>query len=342
MFQAARLFFGECCLSYLGSSSGYSGSSFASVESSGGRWLLRRWPAGFEAGLLDFAHRSLAESRARGFEGVPRLASTDDGRTILELAGCLYDAQEFLPGRPLSPTRPGEGGPVPNVAVRLSRGRLRGLSEAIARFHRSTRRLAPEPDWEVIPLPQRLGELEAETDRCRATLLDGAQERAGGEERETALRWLELLPRALAAARGASEEPPGGRGGRVLCHGDLWPAHVHFDGDTFVGLVDFESLVFAPPTLDLAQLVGHFGGWGAREVVLDAYSRIAPLGERCRAALPTEVVADLAMEGFWSLRALYGQPPADTTPVQREAHALNLGVLLKCFEEAYQEAKAQG
>jgi hypothetical protein len=98
MLEAARLFFGECRLSVLDASPGYSGNSFALVESSGERWLLRRWPADFGVGRLRFVHWALTESLAKGFQGVPTLASTDDGRTILELAGCLYDAQEHIYG----------------------------------------------------------------------------------------------------------------------------------------------------------------------------------------------------------------------------------------------------
>jgi Ser/Thr protein kinase RdoA (MazF antagonist) len=110
------------------------------------------------------------------------------------------------------------------------------------------------------------------------------------------------------------EKPPGGRGvACVLCHGDLWPAHVYFDGEDFVGFVDFESLVFAPSALDLAQLIAHFGGWGTRGVVLGAYERITPLGERCRSALqrelPQELVADLVGEGLWALWRSTGSHP---------------------------------
>ena len=268
------------------------------------------------------------------------MASTEDGRTILELSGRLYDAQEYLSGQSLFERYPSSG-PAPNVAVPLQGDRLSTLAEALAQFHRSTLHLPPDPDREVAPLPERLDGLATEMKLCHEVLLDGARERAGGKERETALRWLEVVPHALAVAREASGKSPGARDTRVLCHGDLWPAHVYFDGDDFVGFADFDSLVFAPSALDLAQLIGHFGGWGTRAVVLEAYERIAPLGERCREALqrelPLELVADLVGEGLW---ALYGQLSSETNPVQREAHVLNMSVLLGCLEDASEEVEA--
>lgn len=85
--------------------------------------------------------------------------------------------------------------------------------------------------------------------------------RDAGEESEVAWRWLELLPGALAAAREASEAlPDEGGGTRVVCHGDLWPAHTWFDREAFVGFTDLESLTFASPALNLAQLVTHVPG----------------------------------------------------------------------------------
>ena len=59
MLEAARLFFGECRVSVLVVSPGYTGGVFASVESSGRQWLLRWWPAGFGFGQLRFVHCAL-------------------------------------------------------------------------------------------------------------------------------------------------------------------------------------------------------------------------------------------------------------------------------------------
>ena len=234
----------------------------------------------------------------------------------------------------------GAGGPGPNEAVRASLGRRLALAEVLAQFHRSASRLRPEPEHEADPLPERLFELSAEVEARRAALAEGARWCARGEERAIALRWLGMLPHAVSTAREVSEKLFGDPGKNVLCHGDLWPAHIHFDDSAFAGFTDFQSLSFASPALDLAQLVAHFGGWAAREDVVRSYERLAPFGERDRAALPLEAVADLAGEGLWSLEALYGEYSGETTRAQGAAHRSNLRVLVECLEDASREAEA--
>lgn len=239
--EAARVFYpenfpGECVVAILGGSPGYSGSAFARVEASGRSWCLRGWPLGFGGERLRFVHRALLAIRAGGFHGVPNLASTAAGETVAEISGRLYDAQEWMAGRPLSARTDNgwAGEPMPNMVVR--------------------------------PSPRRLDALTVETAEHVGPLMRVVLARDAGEESEVAWRWLELLPGALAAAREASEAlPDEGGGTRVVCHGGLWPAHAWFDGEAFVGFTDLESLTFASPALNLAQLVTHFPGWGAEK-----------------------------------------------------------------------------
>lgn len=336
--EAARRFFGRHFVSTLGIPPGLSGSVLARVESSGKSWCLRRWPAGFEGERLRFVHRVILEGRAGGFAGLPDLARAENGETLLALADGLYDAQEWLAGGPLAGT--GSGEPVPNVAVSVSSARLAIIAAALARFHLSTFHLPPEPANQADPLPARLARPAAASGSRHGPLLSAVRLRAEGPERSVALRWLELLPEAVEAARGAGGDlPERPHHRRVLCHGDLWPAHVYFEGDAFVGFTDFESLRFASPALDLAQLVLHFGGWETREEVLRAYGRAAPLDERVRSSLPVEAVADLVDEGYWALEALYGPASSRTTAAQRTAHSLNLRGLLPSLELLTEEVK---
>ncbi len=268
------------------------------------------------------------------------MAKARDSDTVVRVAGYLYDAQEWTAGQTLSPQWSGEGA-VPNVAVRVPPRRLLALAEAVARFHASTARLHPEGDYEVDPLTRRLDKLVDATEGSLEDLQAGVRHRADGAQRTIATRWLDLLPKALRTAREASLWlPPNEKGSQVLCHGDLWPAHTHFQGDDFVGFADFESLAFAPPALDLAQLLAHFGGWEVRKRVMRSYGRFAPLAERYWAVLALEVVADLASEGLWSLEALYLEPFSELTGGQRTAHAHNLHALIGYLEEACEAAEA--
>jgi Ser/Thr protein kinase RdoA (MazF antagonist) len=335
---ARRLFARQHSFNAAGVSSGFSGSAFARVETSGRSWCLGRWPLSFEERRLRFIHRVLSESRTHGFTGVPELARTQDGETVLTLAGRLYDAQEWLAGEPLSGAMPG-GEPSPNVVVPLSPARITSLATALARFHRSTAHFCEGRNNTSLFLARLAQATEARHEALRSEV----QSRAEGEERHVALRWLELLPETLAAARKASETfSEEASGEYVVCHGDLWPAHVHFDGDAFVGFTDFESLCFAAPALDLAQLILHFGRWEMRENVLQSYETVAPLAERDRSMLPVEAVVDLADEGYWSLEAVYGDTSSQTTSAQRAAHMLNLREVIGSLERTAEEVRRIG
>ena len=330
--EAARNFFaGQHAVSVIGRSSGFSGSALARVEDSGRSWCLRRWPSDFGEQRLRFVHRVLVAGRAAGFSALPELARTGDGETVLALADGLYDAQEWLAGEPLScATATHPGGPKPNVVAAVPRARIASLARSLARFHLSTAHLSPGPTDPTSPLPARLARLAEVAQARHEPLLLAMQARAEGEERLVASRWLKLLRVAAELASEAFSERPGL--GYAVCHGDLWPAHVHFDGDAFVGFTDFESLSFASPALDLAQLTLHFGGWKAREDVLRGYESVAPLDERDRSLLPIEAVIDLASEGYWALEALYGTTSSRTTPEQKTAHLLNLRELVVSME----------
>ena len=100
-----------------------------------------------------------------------------------------------------------------------------------------------------------------------------------------------------------------------------------------------ESVCFASPALDLAQLVLHLGGWEIREDALRRYEAVAPLAERDRFVLPLEAVVDLAGEGYWSLEALYGDALSETTSAQRAVHMLNLREFVGSLERIAEEMR---
>ena len=262
---AARHFFREPhYFSASGGSSGLSGSSFARVDVRDTSWCLRAWPADFRKGRLRFIHRALLRSRAEGFSGVPALAVTNEGDTVLDLGGRLFDAQEWLASQPLSGRTVWER-PMPNVVQSLQPGMLVSLTASVARFHNSTTGLRAEREDEQGPLLLRLTEVAREVEARCGVLLACVRARAEDDDRRIALRWLELLPAAVALAEATlRERPVCASGVSTVCHGDLWATHVHFDGTTFVGFTDYENLHLGSPAVALAHLVLHFNGWPAR------------------------------------------------------------------------------
>ncbi len=338
--EAARRFFpGPRVVVPLGRSSGFSGSAFARIEAAGGVWCLRRWPAAFPADRLRFIHRALIHSRARGFSGVPALATTAEGETILDLDGALFDAQEWLAGEPWG-GRPDWGGPAPNVARALPPDRLAALAGGLARFHRSTVGLrAPSAAWRR-PLTRWLAGAGADLAADAGGLAAAVRERAEGAEQALALRWLDLLPEAVALAEVALRgEPAGARDATTLCHGDLWAPHVHFTGSTLRGFVDFEGLAFSSPAIDLAQVILHFNGWPARDRILQHYQAVVPLDDSARRVLPAAAALDLADEARWAIAMLHGE---GSDPAQRAAHAANLRALLPSLEAVIGELRRGG
>ena len=221
---------------------------------------------------------------------------------------------------------------MPNVVHSLQPRMLASLTAAVARFHRSTTGLRAEREEEQRPLLVQLTEVARDAQARREALLTEVRARAEDDDRRIALRWLELLPTAIALAEATLQDHPvGARSVSTLCHGDLWAPHVHFDGTTFVGFTDFESLHLGSPAADLAHLILHFNGWSARDAVVDDYGKVSPLGEEDEAVLPAAAVADLAWEGYWSLSQLFGGDHR-LHPAQRQAHVTNLRALLGSLE----------
>jgi Ser/Thr protein kinase RdoA (MazF antagonist) len=252
---AAAFFSGPYSCTLLGTSSGFSGSTFARVETNDGAWCLRRWPLETAPATLSLVHAVLRHSRSRGFRGVPCVAATAAGETVVSLDDFSFDAQEWVAGAALTASTSGAS-PVPNPVCPLSSETLVQVAVALADFHRSTSDLSP---------------------------------------------------------------PPEGTGAFV--HGDLWAPRVFFSEASFTGFIDFESLAWDAPSVDLAQLILHFNDWDERAAVLEAYGDHRALTATDHALLPAAAVLDLAGEGLWSLgflAAAAGQPP------HRDRHIGNL------------------
>lgn len=250
---------------------------------------------------------------------------------VLDSAGMLFDAQEWIDGEPLS-GKSAFDEQVPNVMTSLNSGMLAALTDAVARFHRSTSSLETEKGDENKTLRSSVAELARYSETRHGRLASSVEEHAEGEECCVARRWLELLPQALSFAETVMKKHGFGvERAAVVCHGDLWAPHVYFSGADFVGFTDFESLHRGSPVSDLAQLILHFGGWNVRDAILDTYDKLLPLAEEDLATLPVAAAADLAFEGYWSLGLLYKEESA-LPPREKVAHETNLNLLLDSLE----------
>ena len=241
------------------------------------------------------------------------VATSEERRSLLEAARSFFgEFRLFALGG-----SPGYSGSLlARVETPDGRWMLRGWPGGFGRgrlsFVHRTLLASREGGFEGVPRlarTERLGALAREAEGPAGRLREGVRRRAEGADRTAALRWLGEMPGAIRAAHEAALRPPEDRPSRVLCYGDVWPAHAFFEGDEFARFVDFEFLAYGPSALDLAQLVAHFGGWKRRGEVVRSYGEVRELGEHERAALAPEAVADLAGEGLWSLSALYGGRP---------------------------------
>jgi hypothetical protein len=282
---------------------------------------------------LAFIHELLAESRGSGIAFVPSVAPLPDGKTVLALAGALYDAQSWLPGR--APVRGADVAadqsgvidrPSPLTATTLA-----AAARAIAAWHAATETLARRPGAPRAPLDAVLRAVRTAWERDRDRL------RRLAPRTPHIQRWirsgeivLDGAVESLSAAEFLHARP------LVVGHLNLWPAHLlvsRIEGQERIsGLLDFAEAAASSPLVDLAQLIGHFGGWtgAAAEDALGAYADARPLAPEERRLLPAIAGLDLIAETGRLLTLGYatptiaGGPGGDTIRAAAAAMLLSL------------------
>jgi Ser/Thr protein kinase RdoA (MazF antagonist) len=288
------------------------------VETPSGAWAVRRWPPATTEARIRFVHSVLRQARDAGIALVPAAADGHGDDGLLLLGGTHYDAQSWLPGRPLGrslPDLPSAEGQI-NLPTSASPALMTNLIETVARFHTASEPLARRPSVPAAPLQRVASVVRRAWEGHRARL------RPIAPRTPAVQRWLRVSEQALPAAVGALERQPANwQETSVAGHHDLWPAHVlterHGDTQQLTGLVDFADLAAGSPLLDLAQLVGHFGGWSAEtaELTVETYASIRPLLPEQRRLLPAVAALDLVAEAGWLLVVTYATPrPDDALP----------------------------
>ncbi|GEM_PF-2304304 len=298
----------------------------ARVEAPSGVWCVRRWPEGTVQERIAFVHELLDASHAGGVDFVPRPAKdpqTGEGQILLY--GAWFDAQTWMPGRPL--TREPEvfdaEGRLINYPAPLPPGTLSSVVTALAQWHLATAPLARQRRG----LPQ--APVDAIVRAIRATWYaqrERLQPLAAGTPHIQ--RWLRVghpVMRegvALLASAGFLRA-----GKRVISHLNLWPSHLLFSDEAeprLTGLVDFADAAVSSPIVDLAQVVTHFGGWtvAAADEAIGAYASVIPLRPEERRGLSALAALDLVAETGRMLTAAYA---GGFRPESAEADALRHG-----------------
>jgi Ser/Thr protein kinase RdoA (MazF antagonist) len=271
--------------------------NLARVTTPEGNWVVRRWPEGTTRERVDFVHAVLRESREAGLEFVPDVAVMPGNRgAAIVIDGRLYDAQSWLPGR-----TPGRGtellderGRAINRPATVSADTQTAAVRAVATWHVATAPMAARQGVPRAPLDAVLRAVRGSWEEHRERL------RPLAPRTPHIQRWIRsgevVLAGAVEALSGVDflRDRPA-----VVGHLNLWPAHLLVSRvggeERITGLIDFADTAASSPLVDLAQLVGHFGGWNTAtaEEAIGAYAEIRPLAPEERRLLPAVAGLDL-------------------------------------------------
>jgi Ser/Thr protein kinase RdoA (MazF antagonist) len=266
---------------------GFSGASVWCVQSGRDRWALKAYPRTWgSARRLESIHRRLHRATHAGILVVPRPVFALDGRSVVDEHARLWDLVTWLPGAALLSTRP-----TPN--------HLSAALSALSGLHRAWRDDA-DPVARCPAVVRRLVALHEGASLGKLTL---ARDPLFGQLITEALDVLPLLTVLARRTLGPWRE----RSVPVqTTFGDLWHAHVLFDGDAVTGLIDHAAVKDDHVAADLARLLGSLGHVGIHALAggaLAAYAEQRPLAatdwELLDALLATGPAVQLAQWVRW-------------------------------------------
>jgi Ser/Thr protein kinase RdoA (MazF antagonist) len=261
----------------LGSAGGFSGAQFWRLETPRGMLCLRRWPGEFPAypspKQLSFIHDVLEHVHRHGFTKISVPIRTLNGRSIVSLAGHLWE---------LSPWMPGIASYLPERHPR----KLTAAMQTLAEWHRAAVDF-PSNDQSPAPSPGIEARL-LQIDQLRSGGFDrlvNAVQRAhvrdhnSAELARLARKLFELYPRIEASIRPQLSAALNVRVPLQPCIRDVWHDHVLFEGEEVSGLIDFGALKVESVAGDVARLLDSMAGddLAAWQFGLTAYQAIRPL-----------------------------------------------------------------
>lgn len=252
-------------------SGGLSGAPVFAVTAAAGGFILKPFGATTSRAHADWVHRLMQHCRAAGAIEVPAVMCRDDGSSILETDGRLWELVERMPGRAVPrPTRP----------------QVMAAARALGRIHAAAAALPGDP-----PRVERSPGMQRRVWQARRMLarpwtsIDTGLGPAAVVDRMHRAAAMVTGGRAIGIAHAAVVEPRPMMLQAVLR--DVWYEHVLFDGDRVAGIVDWHAAGIDTPATDIARLAGSWALDGSmRESFMAAYEMERPLPASERDAVP--------------------------------------------------------
>jgi Ser/Thr protein kinase RdoA (MazF antagonist) len=288
------------------------------------RWLIRLLPDDQSYDRARRRHKWLASEAIEktGFVPVP-----SPERSVIRLDSGIAEVVSDLPGRSwMHNNRLMLDGHSLHRPLPPPEGGLAVLSEAVAGLHLASEQ-ADRAGVPVLTIADHQRTQRERWTRLRDTVLQS------GVQTVHTGRWLSASERVvfasrdvLAAADFLPDQP------LVVSHGDLWPTHV-LDGPGGIKLIDWGTMRFASPLIEIAQLIARFNGWtaAALEEVVESYMAVRPLTADDRRMLPVFGALDMAIETGRLLVTAY-IADIDQTSQYAEAARTGAGQMLSSLE----------
>ncbi|MCS6882796.1 MAG: homoserine kinase [Oscillochloridaceae bacterium] len=269
----------------------------AFVETSSGRYVVRRNQRATGWGKIELRHRLLNWLRIRGFPS-PRLIPARNGDNAVEVDGRVFEVFTFIDGDEFNIDRPAH---------------ISGTGSILARYHRTV------ADFPHLPPP----EAPRYNPGSLLGLIERLMQRDIMGELAEPLNWYD---RRAAYLRSVLPDEAYADLPHVLIHGDMHRDNVIFRGDAVAALIDFDQVTVDARIVDLADALVDFTvgatppdwfPWGVyagpldpqrARLLLEGYHTIAPLTDAERKALPV-LVEVIWLQG--NLRRVLGTSDAE-------------------------------
>lgn len=239
----------------LGNAGGFSGAQLWRLTVGPAQFCLRKWPDSTKpervATIASILRHVQGYQRPLSFVSYP--LESRDKRPLVIHDNEVWTLSPWMPGAPISSP---------------SRAQLQSAMQALALFHDA---VADHPEYprKEIGSPSRGGsmppvlmerlELLSQLDLgVLAKAVIPPRWEAVSRHRRDVLAFFRDFPIQVLLDRFA--EPQQLRVPLQICLRDVWSAHVLFTGDVVTGLIDFDALRVDSIALDLARLLGSYGG----------------------------------------------------------------------------------